>query len=29
MSGKAVLDDGTVLEVKDLLCFAEKVHNRY
>lgn len=29
MTGKAVLDDGTVLEVKDLLCFAEKVHNRY
>ncbi len=29
MSGKAVLDDGTVLNVTDLLCFAEKVHNRY
>ena len=29
MSGKAVLDDGTVIEVKDLLCFMEKVHNRY
>jgi len=29
MSGKAVLDDGTRLEVKDLLCFAEIVHNRY
>ncbi len=29
MSGKAVLDDGTVLEVKDLLCFAEDVHNKY
>lgn len=29
MSGKAVLDDGTVLTVTDLLCFAEKVHNRY
>ncbi len=29
MSGKAVLDDGTVLEIKDLLCFAEDVHNRY
>ncbi len=29
MSGKAVLDDGTVIEIKDLLCFAEKVHNRY
>lgn len=29
MSGKAVLDDGTVLEFKDLLCFAEDVHNKY
>lgn len=29
MSGKAVLDDGTVVEVKDMLCFAEKVHNKY
>lgn len=29
MSGKAVLDDGTVLELRDVLCFAEKVHNRY
>ncbi len=29
MSGKAVLDDGTVLEIKDLLCFAEDVHNKY
>lgn len=29
MSGKAVLDDGAVLEVRDLLCFAEKVHNKY
>lgn len=29
LSGKAVLDDGTVLNVKDLLCFFEKVHNRY
>ena len=29
MSGKAVLDDGTVVEVKDMMCFAEKVHNRY
>lgn len=29
LSGKAVLDDGTVLEVKDLLCFAEDVHNKY
>lgn len=29
MSGKTVLDDGRVLEIKDLVCFAEKVHNRY
>lgn len=29
MTGKAVLDDGTVLEIKDMLCFAEKVHNKY
>ncbi len=29
MSGKAVLDDGTVLEVKDMVCFAEDVHNKY
>ena len=29
MSGKAVLDDGTELSFRDLLCFAEKVHNRY
>ncbi|MBQ9910003.1 MAG: DUF2804 domain-containing protein [Lachnospiraceae bacterium] len=29
MSGRTVLDDGTVLEFKDILCFAEKVHNRY
>ncbi|HZJ78859.1 MAG TPA: DUF2804 domain-containing protein [Clostridia bacterium] len=29
MSGKAVLDDGTVLDIKDVLCFAEKVHNKY
>ena len=29
MSGKAILDNGTVLEIKDVLCFAEKVHNRY
>ncbi len=29
MTGKAVLDDGTVLEFKDLLCFAEDVHNKY
>lgn len=29
ISGKAVLDDGTVLEVKDMMCSAEDVHNRY
>ena len=29
MSGKAVLDDGTEINIKDVLCFAEKVHNRY
>lgn len=29
MSGKAVLDDGQTVELKDCMCFAEKVHNRY
>lgn len=29
MNGQAVLDDGKVLELKDFLCFAEDVHNRY
>ena len=29
MSGTACLDDGTQLKIKDVLCFAEKVHNRY
>lgn len=29
LSGKAILDDGTVIEVKDMLCFAEDVHNKY
>lgn len=29
MTGKAVLDNGKVLEFKDLLCFAEDVHNKY
>lgn len=29
MSGKVVLDDGEVLEIKDCLCFAEDVHNKY
>ncbi len=29
MTGRAVLDDQTVIEVKDMMCFAEDVHNRY
>lgn len=29
MSGQVVLDDGTVLTLQDVLCFAEDVHNRY
>lgn len=29
MSGRAVLDDGKVIEVEDMMCFAEDVHNRY
>jgi hypothetical protein len=29
MSGTAILDDGTKIYVKDIMCFAEKVHNRY
>ena len=29
MSGVAILDDGTKIEIKDFLCFAEKVHNKY
>ena len=29
MNGVAVLDDGTKLEVKDLVCFCEWVHNKY
>lgn len=29
MSGRAVLDDGSVVEFHDCLAFAEKVHNRY
>lgn len=29
MSGTVVLDDGTKLEIRDLLCFCEKVHNKY
>ncbi|MBQ9531842.1 MAG: DUF2804 domain-containing protein [Eubacterium sp.] len=29
MSGYAVLDDGRKIDIKDFLCFAEKVHNKY
>ena len=29
MSGKAILDDGTEVDIKDVMCFAEKVHNKY
>lgn len=29
LSGKAVLDDGTVIEIKDRLTFAERVHNKW
>ena len=29
MSGTAILDDGTKINVKDILVFAEKVHNKY
>ena len=29
MSGTAVLDDGRKIEIKDVMCFAEKVHNKY
>lgn len=29
MSGTAILDDGTELHIEDVMCFAEKVHNRY
>lgn len=28
MNGKAVLDDGKFIELKDFMCFVEKVHNR-
>ena len=28
-TGKVVLDDGTEIEVKDFLCFFEKVRNKY
>lgn len=29
MSGRVILDDGTELQIKDMMCFAEYVHNRY
>ena len=29
MSGTAILDNGEKIQVKDMMCFAEKVHNRY
>lgn len=29
MSGTAILDDGKKIQIRDVLCFAEKVHNRY
>ena len=29
MSGTAILDDGTKLELNDVVCFAEKVRNKY
>ena len=29
MTGTAVLDDGTEIHIKDFLCFAEEVHNKY
>ena len=29
LTGKITLDDGKVLQLNDVLCFAEKVHNRY
>lgn len=29
MTGRAVLDDGTEVKFKDILCFAEDVHNKY
>ena len=29
MTGRAVLDDGRELRFRDVMCFAEKVHNRY
>ncbi len=29
LTGKAILDDGTALEIKDMIAFAERVRNRY
>ena len=29
MNGKAILDDGKIIEISDMLCFIEKVHNKY
>ena len=29
MSGTAILDDGTKLHIQDMMCFLERVHNRY
>ena len=29
MTGTMILDDGSKVELKDFLCFAEKVHNKY
>ena len=29
MTGTMILDDGTKVELKDFLCFAEEVHNKY
>ena len=29
ISGKAVLDDGKVIEINDRMCFAERVHNKW
>ena len=29
MSGRAILDNGADIDIRDVLCLAEKVHNRY
>ena len=29
LTGKAILDDGTALDIKDMIAFAERVRNRY